>query len=563
MPYFTGGAAGPNPSAISLDDLPSSSGAALSAGVENAWDSNPSVLAHDWWQLRSANDGTRLDNATAQAAINQAGVKLTVPDDGYTQAALDMLIQRKQNDARLQDTLARAPTGVVPQTTRFAAQLVTGLADPLNVAAGFIPVVGEARTASLLGAAGDSLLARTAARVGIGAAEGTAGVAALEPLAYTAHQQLQDDYGMVDSLRNVAFGAVLGGTLHALGGAVADSLRDGPHPAARFGGMSVDDVQSALNFQRERSTMAPEDQTRVLDTFTPEMRRAVEEPAPVDAIASQPQDSAAAVTASLSPEIRATAMRTAVADFVGGRTPDVNDVVGMDAAVQPIEARPVPLVKVRGMNMVDEAATLRQLPPTPDGYVRLFRGESPTTGFHDVFDAAALTHHASDLLGARYSPDIKVADYYRSSYGPDASLHYVDVPLALAERTKLNDSEYAIDLPSLNNARPPSTLANVVATAQRQARPESLAVGDFFASRAADELLAEQPRSARQADADTALSAAMDRVQSLRDNLVQGGMDPAVAQSMVDTLKPWDAGIADADKLGQAARAAALCGLRA
>jgi hypothetical protein len=449
MPYFTDGAAGPNPGAISLDDLPASSGAALSASIDSAWDSNPSVLAHDWWQMRSANQGVRLDNDTAAALIKQAGVKLSVPTDGYTQTALDLLIQRKQTDARLQDILARAPTGFMPTTTRFAAQLATGLADPLNIAAGFIPVVGEARTASMLGRAGESVLARTAARAGIGAAEGTVGVGVLEPFAYGAHQQLQDDYSMVDSLRNVGFGAVLGGTLHVGGGLIADTMRAGPHPAARFGDMSVGDVQLALNFERERATMAPADQARVLETFTPQMRRAVEEHAPGDTVASVPDHSAAAIASRPSPEIRETAMRSAVADLVSGRTPDVDAILQLDRT------------------------------PAPDGTL-------PT--------------------------------------------------------------------PSLDAVR---------ATTQRQVAPESLAVGDFFASRAADERLAEAPRSTRQDAADTALTAAMDRVQALHENLVQGGMDPAVSQSMVDSLKPWDAGIADADNLGQAARAAALCGLRA
>lgn len=449
MPYYTDGAAGPNPGAISLDDLPASAGAALSAGVDSAWDSNPSVLAHDWWQMRSANQGVRLDNETASALIKQAGVKLSVPTDGYTQAALDLLIQRKQDDARREDILARAPTGFIPSSTRFTAQLATGLADPLNIAAGFIPVVGEARVASMLGRAGESIIARSAARAGIGAAEGAVGVGVLEPFAYGAHQQLQDDYTMVDSLRNIGFGALLGGTLHVGGGLAVDALRGGPHPAARFGDMSVDDVQSALNFERERASMPPEDQARVLESFTPEMRRAVEERPPAEALGAPTERSAVAIAQGLSPEIRETAMRSAVADFVSGRDPDVDDIVRLDPA------------------------------PAPDG--------TPST-------------------------------------------------------------------PSLDAVR---------ATTERQAAPEGLAVGDFFAARAADDRLAEAPRTARQEAADAALATATERVQSLRQNLEQGGMAPEHTQSMIDSLSPWDAGITDATNLGEAARAAALCGLRA
>lgn len=94
------------------------------------------------------------------------------------------------------------------------------------------------------------------------------------------------------------------------------------------------------------------------------------------------------------------------------------------------------------------------MPPVADGFVRLYRGESPTVKFSDVFDVAQLTgERAPQIPGARYTPDLKYADYYRSSYGKDATVHYIDVPQAVADAGKVSDYEYKIDVGAVNAAR--------------------------------------------------------------------------------------------------------------
>lgn len=115
----------------------------------------------------------------------------------------------------------------------------------------------------------------------------------------------------------------------------------------------------------------------------------------------------------------------------------------------PIERKDVPVVTKRS-GSVDIAKTLEQFPPVPDGHVRLFRGESPTVGFNDVFESAGLEDHYSALPGVSYSPSLKMADYFRATYGKDATLHYVDVPEEIAEPLKIDDAEYKLDLDQLN-----------------------------------------------------------------------------------------------------------------
>jgi hypothetical protein len=81
----------------------------------------------------------------------------------------------------------------------------------------FIPVVGQARFASLVAKYGF-----TKARMMRGAIEGFTGIAAVEPLVYGAATAEQSDYGLVDSFMAVSFGTVLGGGLHIGAGKLKD-----------------------------------------------------------------------------------------------------------------------------------------------------------------------------------------------------------------------------------------------------------------------------------------------------------------------------------------------------
>lgn len=456
MPFYTGGPIGPNPEQVSLDDFKSSVWQSTATAIEDTFKGNPTTLAYDWLQLKRANDGDRLDQHEATMLARQSGVTLDVPESGYTAAALSMLVQRKQDEIRRADIMARAPGGFLPTTTRIAAQLATGLTDPLNIAAGFIPVVGEARYASMLARAGESAVSRLGTRVAVGAAEGAVGVGAMEPLAYGMHQQLQDDYHMTDSLMNVAFGAALGGALHGGGGLLVDALRGGANPSIRFRDLSVDDVQGVMNFERQRAEMPAADQARVLDSFSLEQRRAVEEGPGIaqvhapEAVGDRPLTSAAQIHDNLSPEIKASAMRSAVADMMQGRLPDVENIVRLD----------------------------------PAGRI-------------------------------------------------DGAL--------------------------------PTTMDAVRAGAERQASPEAVAMGDFFAARAEDQRLKDSPKtaSAPVEAAEAEAAKASERLESVRKNLEQSGMAPEKLQAALDEMKPFEEARNDAKALGDAARAAALCGVRA
>lgn len=227
-----------------LLDIPADSGDVFGAAFDEAFSTNPSTAAFRMEELAQQQEGRavvagpesyfapnagRLEPETpllgAEQARNQvadAGLDIKIPDQGIRQGALDVLIDRHREQLARQQIMVRANGGSMP--TQIAGSLAASLLDPLNIASAFVPVVGEARYARLLAGA-TTPLGRAAVRGGVGGLEGSVGAAILEPLPLLAAQQDQTEYGLSDSLANIALGGILGGGLHSVGGAVTDALR--------------------------------------------------------------------------------------------------------------------------------------------------------------------------------------------------------------------------------------------------------------------------------------------------------------------------------------------------
>lgn len=223
-------------------DIPAGSGEVFDASFGSALTTNPSNSIMRSEELTQAQEGLRLTGDTesilvpphnepdtpmldAQAARDRVagmGLDIKIPDQGIRQGALDILIDRHREQAARQQVLARANGGSFG--TQIAAGLAASLLDPLNIASAFVPVVGEARYAAMLGRAA-SPLGRAGVRAGVGAVEGAVGAAIIEPLPLLAAGLDQTEYGLSDSLANIALGGVLGGGLHTVGGAASDALR--------------------------------------------------------------------------------------------------------------------------------------------------------------------------------------------------------------------------------------------------------------------------------------------------------------------------------------------------
>ncbi|WP_027859253.1 LPD3 domain-containing protein [Marinobacterium jannaschii] len=224
-----------------LEEIESTVGDAAAAAAQKAWIESPTSSISRYLGLESSDRGRYmtgtpgsydprtaisnfLDKEAALSRVQEAGVELSIPDHGIREPVLDLLIERKRDELKRQSVLSRAPDGLASGSSQLGAALAASLADPINIAASFIPVVGQARYARMLSNT-STAAGRLAVRAKVGALEGAVGAAIVEPVVLGAATAEQADYDLSESLNNIGFGVVLGAGLHSGVGAISDALR--------------------------------------------------------------------------------------------------------------------------------------------------------------------------------------------------------------------------------------------------------------------------------------------------------------------------------------------------
>lgn len=223
------------PATVLLEDYETPFGDYLGAVAEDAWAWNPLQAGRRMAELDMAEAGYLRDGqivgsafesppapprlSADQAAARYGDLGLSFPD-GVAEPVAEIMAERKRSEIARKDLMERASPGIGGQAAALAVGLGVSLADPLNIASAFVPIVGEARYAAWAARFG-----KTGARIAKGAIEGAAGAAMIEPFLLATARREQADYDVMDSLVNLAFGTVIGGGLHAVGGAAADALR--------------------------------------------------------------------------------------------------------------------------------------------------------------------------------------------------------------------------------------------------------------------------------------------------------------------------------------------------
>lgn len=156
-------------------------------------------------------------------AKSKSGVEVQNLPEKIPQEALDILVDRQYQKKVRAEAISSNPDA---WGSSFAGSLAGSLVDPVNVAASFIPFVGEERSAMLLKNAGGAW-GRAGVRAGIGLIEGAGGAATIEPANYLLSKKLGDDYDSTNSLMNIAMGGVMGAGLHVAVGAVGEKINIG------------------------------------------------------------------------------------------------------------------------------------------------------------------------------------------------------------------------------------------------------------------------------------------------------------------------------------------------
>ena len=180
-------------------------------------------------------------------------------DKDTPQSVAQSLYEHKRDQMARADAVRRADNMLTQgMAARFVGGMIGSLADPVNIAAMFVPGLRETTVARMMGVGpGASALARAGVRAGAGASAGAAGMIALEPLNAVLMAQERDDWTMAGALANVLFGTVAGAGFHSGLGALAERTRGLPEwaPARVFSEQmqnAAPEVQDAL----VRSTMA-------------------------------------------------------------------------------------------------------------------------------------------------------------------------------------------------------------------------------------------------------------------------------------------------------------------
>lgn len=224
---------------LTLEDYSTGIGESLSETANQTWIENPTSAISRLLELNQAT-GTYEPGVVgdykpekailgwntkdkAERKAKDAGVDLKFSDVGVSQEKLDILIERKREEVKRKAVIGMGPQGVLPGAAKIGTALAVSIADPLNVASAFIPVVSQANAVRL-----SAKLGKTGGRLATGAIEGAVGAAIIEPVVYAAMTAEQADYDLYDSYMNIVFGAAIGGGLHAGLGAIGDAIGRAP-----------------------------------------------------------------------------------------------------------------------------------------------------------------------------------------------------------------------------------------------------------------------------------------------------------------------------------------------
>jgi hypothetical protein len=527
-----------------MSEAPASTWDSVGAAAEGAFLDNPMTLFMDNARVSRANSrGERYSKQQAEDYAKEMGVKIDAPISGLTAEATALMVDRRRLEAQRNSTLERAPDGFFGTASRFTTGLIVGATDPLNIASAFIPVVGEARWARMLANTAGRTGARFAGRAAYGAIEGAAGAAMLEPLVYGMHEQLGDEYTMGDSLLNIGFGAIMGGGMHGVGGALGDKFRAGPDLHMRFSGLDLEEIKQVQAFEK-RADLSPEKVKEATASWSNEMKRAagISEPAPkIDEapnypLSTQNADRIAAYGDVSAPmEARGiTQVDTRLKADYGGATAE-GHIDGEDFHLTTVKAgKDMAETAMAHRNLVDEARS-RGLRVIEDGKVIAEMGSKLTPTAKEIVashnpetNAAAFQTGLAQVLDG-YKPEVEAV--YRtekaSELGPRASIG--DVKKAVESHRKPENS-LGLD----HNAKIASE-QQLERIKSYIAKPESVEAEEFN-------------------------QRATERLTGLRDMLLAKGETEKAG--MIDkALKQLDDMVATSEQYGNAAKAAALCGI--
>ncbi len=216
---------------------------AQKANIASSWDFNPTSSLFRLADQESAYMESNVYLNKDELNKEYAGLGLFFEQD-TREGVVDYLVKRKQIEQERASVMARGPQSAYG--TFFLASLATNFVDPINVGAAFVPIVGQARFANMVARSGKNV-----ARLQRGFIEGFVGNAGIEPIVYGVAQSEQADYDKYDAFFNVAFGGIMGSTLHVGFGKIGDIVAEKtgkPNIYQRLAAISPENQQDLLRY---------------------------------------------------------------------------------------------------------------------------------------------------------------------------------------------------------------------------------------------------------------------------------------------------------------------------
>ncbi len=308
-------------------------GETLGAVAADNWNFNPLSSIGTYWDMESARSQALEEdqNRVSRDELNKeyADLGLFFKQDEF-QSVVDIMVEEKKEERKRQSIIQRGPKGIAVGAAKFATGLAVSLFDPINIAASFIPVFGQARFAGLVARQGF-----TRARLARGVTEGAVGAAVVEPIVYGVAQKVQADYGLADSLLNITFGTILGGGLHV-------------------GAGKLKDLRTASKFkERMKEAGTPDEQLNLYKEYYPENSRVMRD------------------LEMTNPQTRKLLLEKSLNDLLLEKPVDVSPVVSADpvlknstdtVATSQIRSKPVSEVDQMELNTVEQNVSNKQSP---------------------------------------------------------------------------------------------------------------------------------------------------------------------------------------------------------
>ncbi|WP_342270038.1 hypothetical protein [Rickettsia endosymbiont of Orchestes rusci] len=187
-----------------------------SPSISGLWD--PENLKHlsdpefaDIQQLGAAGyfDKKRITKEEFTADYKDSGLEY---DANFTKEKIDDILERRKQQEINEYIISRGKGGVVEAIGKFGVEVVASNLSPINIAASFMPIGGQAKWAVAAFKYGGLKTGLVKGFIG-----GAIGQAAIEPFLYKERNFEQREYSLKDSAINILQSGLFGSALHGLG----------------------------------------------------------------------------------------------------------------------------------------------------------------------------------------------------------------------------------------------------------------------------------------------------------------------------------------------------------